>query len=57
MISKENDGFSVLTEAVQLFENLFSLENGTVLTYGLSKFDKLSAVTEKEIFYQHKDAR
>ena len=52
MISKENDGFSVLTEAVQLFENLFSLENGTVLTYGFSKFDKLSAVTEKEVFYQ-----
>jgi len=52
MISKENDGFTILEEAVQLFENLFSLENGTVLTYGFSKFDKLSAVTEKEVFYQ-----
>ena len=51
MISKEDEGFTILDESVSLLENLFSLENGTVLTYGTPKFDKLSATTEKGIFY------
>ena len=49
--SKEDEGFAVLDDAITLFENFFALENGTVLTYGSPMFDKLSAITEKEVFY------
>jgi len=51
-LSNEEDGFSVLNDAVTLFENFFSLENGTVLTYGSPRFDKLSATTLKKVFYR-----
>ena len=51
MITKKDEGFGILDEAVTLFENFFALEDGTVLTYGSPKFDKLSAITEKEVFY------
>ena len=51
-LSKDDEGFSVLEDAVALFENFFSLKNGTVLTYGTPLFDKLSATTEKDVFYK-----
>ncbi len=52
MLSKEDEGFSTLNHAVELFENFFSLADGTVLTYGSPHFDALSARTGKEFFYQ-----
>ncbi len=49
--AEETDrGFEVLEKAVALFENFFSLENGTVLTYGSKRFDELSAKTSKEVY-------
>ena len=51
MIAKENEGFSILDEAITLFENFFALEDGTVLTYGSQKLDTLSATTEKEVYF------
>ena len=51
-LSKDEEGFAILDEAVTLFENFFAMEDGTVLTYGSPKFDKLSAATEKKVFYQ-----
>lgn len=51
MLSKEDEGFSVLCEAVTLFENFFTLENGTALTYGTPLLDQLSTTTEKAVFY------
>ncbi len=52
MLSKNDEGFAVLDEAITLFENFFALENGTVLTYGSPLFDELTAKTKKECFYQ-----
>ena len=52
ILSKNDEGFTVLDEAVTLFENFFALEYDTVLTYGSPLFDKLTAKTEKECFHQ-----
>lgn len=51
-LANDEEGFAFLNDAVTLFENFFSLENGTVLTYGSPLFDQLSARTKKEVFYQ-----
>ncbi len=50
-LSKIDEGFIILDEAITLFENFFAIEDGTVLTYGSPKFDKLSAIAKKEVFY------
>jgi len=51
-ISDETEeGFTVLEDAVCLFENFFSLDDTTVLTHGTNNLDKLSAKTNKQVFY------
>ncbi|MBQ4291019.1 MAG: hypothetical protein II719_07460, partial [Clostridia bacterium] len=51
MLSQDEDGFAVLSDAVRLFENFFALKDGTVLTYGSRMLDRFESHTEKMIFY------
>ncbi len=50
-LSENDRGFAVLEDAVSLSENLFALPNGTVLTYGTPKLDRLSATTHKHVYH------
>jgi transcriptional regulator with XRE-family HTH domain len=52
MLDETDEGFSVLGDAVALLENLLSLPDGTVLSYGSPRFGALSAVTKKKVYYQ-----
>lgn len=52
ILMRDSEGYEILESAVHLLENLFSLPNGTVLTYGTPKLARMSAKIEKTVFYK-----
>ena len=56
-VEQKEEGYRNLEKAVSLFENFFSLPDGTELSYGMPKLNELSAKTNKNVFFGIRECR